>query len=84
MNAKILISLLLIFSASLLLNRNLSAQSYIVIVHEDNPVDALSKGEISKILLKKKSKWDHGVEAMPIDLDSKSKTRNIFSKDILF
>ena len=57
-------------------------ESYVVIVHPDNPAKSVSKKRVSRILLKEISKWDGGVSAQPVDLDSKSPVRLTFSKDV--
>ena len=56
--------------------------SYLVIVNKDNPADSLSKDELSDYLLKKKSRWENGIPAAPVDLDSKSSVREAFSQDV--
>ncbi|MCP3964663.1 MAG: phosphate ABC transporter substrate-binding protein [bacterium] len=56
-------------------------QSYVVIVNAENPATSLSKKRVSRLLLKEISRWDaHAAE--PVDLDSKSKVREAFSKEI--
>lgn len=56
--------------------------SYVVIVNSDNPVTEISKSQLSGFLLKKKSKWDHGVSVDPADLDSGSSVREALSEDV--
>jgi len=53
-----------------------------VIVNKNNPADSVSKEDLSNILLKKKSRWDYGASAAPIDLDSRSPVREAFSQDV--
>ncbi len=55
---------------------------YVVIVHPGNPAKSVSKKRVSRILLKEISKWDGGISAQPVDLDSKSDVRGEFSKDV--
>lgn len=55
---------------------------YVVIVHPGNPAKSVSKKKVSRILLKEISKWDSGQPAQPVDLDSKSPVRSVFSKDV--
>ena len=55
---------------------------YVVIVHPDNPAKSVSKKRVSRFLLKEISKWDGGVSAQPVDLDSKSPVRDEFSRDV--
>ena len=56
--------------------------SYVVIVHPDNPAKSVSKKKVSRLLLKELAKWDGGLSAAPVDLDSKSETRREFSRDV--
>ncbi len=56
--------------------------SYVVIVHPDNPAKSVSKKKVSRLLLKELSKWDGGLSADPVDLDSKSDVRRNFSRDV--
>jgi len=56
--------------------------SYAVIVHKSNPVTSLSKNEVSQMLLKKMSRWEHGTSVDPVDLESNSSVRESFSKDV--
>lgn len=55
---------------------------YRVVVNSANPARDLTKTQVSNFLLKKKGKWDHGVDAMPADLDSQSAVRAAMSDDI--
>lgn len=58
------------------------ANDYVVIVNANNPASEVSKSDLSGYLLKKKSKWGHGVSVDPADLDSASDVRATFSEDI--
>lgn len=55
---------------------------YRIVVNAANPSRELTKTQISNFLLKKKSKWDHGVDVMPADLDSQSAVRAAMSDEI--
>ena len=57
-------------------------KSYVVIVHPDNPAKSVSKKRVSRMLLKEISKWEGGLSAQPVDLDSKSPVRDEFSRDV--
>ena len=57
-------------------------ESFVVIVHPDNPAKAVSKKKVSRLLLKELAKWDGGMSAEPVDLDSKSEVRRQFSRDV--
>ncbi len=56
--------------------------SFVVIVHPDNPAKSVSKKKVSRLLLKELPKWDGGLTAEPVDLDSKSDVRKAFSRDV--
>lgn len=56
--------------------------SFKVITHPANPVTSLSKTEVSKILLKKVSKWDTGQWVKAVDQGGKGSVREVFTKEI--
>ncbi len=56
--------------------------SFKVITHPENPVTSLSKTEVSKILLKKVSKWDDGQRVKAVDQGGKGSVREVFTKEI--
>ena len=56
--------------------------NYMIVVHVTNPVNSLSKKELSKLFLKKVEKWDNGYEVHPVDLNEDSPIRNEFTEDI--
>jgi ABC-type phosphate transport system substrate-binding protein len=56
---------------------------YLVIVHPDNPATELRKTEVSRIFLKKETRWADGREVTPVDLVAKAPARLAFSKDVL-
>lgn len=56
--------------------------SYVVIVHPDNPAKSLSKKKVSRLLLKELAKWDGGLAAQPVDLESGSVVRESFSQRV--
>lgn len=53
-----------------------------VVINVDNEIGATEKTRISKIFLKKITKWDDGSIVEPVDQDSKSPVREAFSRDI--
>ena len=55
---------------------------YKVIVHSTNPASSMSRGDLSKIFLKKTTKWSDGRPATPVDLPESSGTRASFSKAV--
>ena len=55
---------------------------YWIVVHPDNPVETLTRREISRLFLKQSTHWSDGTPAVPLDLDVKVEAREEFSKDI--
>jgi len=60
-----------------------SAQVFAVIVNKGNPVNSLTKEEVSKLFLKKTTQWDNGESVLPVDLSVLSATRKAFSETLL-
>lgn len=58
------------------------SSAFRVITHPDTPVTSLSKTQVSKILLKKTSKWDNGQQVRPVDKGEKDSVREVFTKEI--
>jgi ABC-type phosphate transport system substrate-binding protein len=78
---KIKLILLLLFT--MLLVGVTFAQSFQVVVNVDNITESLSQKELADLFLKKKKKWDDGEVVRPVDLNSTSEVRSLFSKTIL-
>lgn len=79
------IVLILAIAAVCLLHSPMTAQeneTFVVIVHPDNPEPSVSKKRVSQLLLKEVSRWNSGVSAQPVDLDSGSPIRDAFSRAI--
>ena len=55
---------------------------YWVIVHPDNPSITLRRDEVSRLFLKKITRWSDGRIAAPIDLVESAPTRDAFSRDV--
>ena len=53
-----------------------------IITHRSNPVATLTKTQVSKILLKKVSKWEHGEGVKAVDQGGAGTVREIFTKEI--
>ncbi len=58
------------------------AKSYKVIVNPSNPVSSMSREDLSRIFLKKSTRFSDGHGASPVDLPVNSSTRESFSKDV--
>lgn len=74
----------LIAAIVLLASVNVWAQggSYKIIVNSSNPATSLSRDDVSRIFLKKSTKFPDGRVASPVDLPVNSPTRESFSKRI--
>lgn len=59
-----------------------AGSSYVVIVNSANPVDTLTRDQISRIFLKKTTRWQSGHETMPVDLAGRADVRMTFSKAV--
>jgi len=64
--------------------RPLAAQEagYVVVVNSASPVKSISRTELSRIFLKRKTQWATGETAVPVDLGEQSTSRSAFSKDV--
>ncbi|MGO9862411.1 MAG: hypothetical protein ACLPLR_02270 [Terriglobales bacterium] len=58
------------------------AKSYKIIVNPSNSVSSISREDLSRIFLKKTTKFSDGRSASPVDLPISSPTRESFSKDV--
>ena len=56
--------------------------SFQVITNPDNPVTSLTKTQVSKILLKKVSKWENGVRVSAVDQGGSGTVREVFTRAI--
>jgi ABC-type phosphate transport system substrate-binding protein len=57
--------------------------SYKIVVNPSNPVTSMSKDEVSRIFLKKTTRFSDGRSASPVDLSVNSSIREGFSKNVL-
>jgi len=55
---------------------------YIIVVNNSNHVTTISRKDLSKLFLKKKTRWKTGKDVLPVDLLETSHIRNRFSQDI--
>lgn len=65
-----------------LVSPTLAQGGYQVVVHEENPVDSLSKSDLSKIFLGKTTAWPNGQSVRPVDQAGDRGTREAFSEDV--
>ncbi len=76
-------TLILVFFMIFFVNNLLFAQSsYKVIINSSNPVATISKTDLSKLFLKKTTKWENGNKVQPVDLLESSAVRVSFTKEI--
>lgn len=58
-------------------------ESFKIIVHASNPVASLGKEQVSKLFLKKVTRWESGQKVAAVDLSESSALREHFSKTVL-
>jgi ABC-type phosphate transport system substrate-binding protein len=58
-------------------------KGYKIIVNSANPIVSITRENVSRIFLKKTTKFPNGLNASPVDLPVNSATRDTFSKDVL-
>jgi ABC-type phosphate transport system substrate-binding protein len=66
----------------LLVRQSLAVEPFTVIVNAANPVSAMGADEISKIFMKRVSRWPDGVEVTAVDLKEQSEVREGFSRAV--
>ena len=59
-----------------------AAADFVVIVNAENPVSALSRKGVSRMLLGKTSEWEDGVAVTAVDLPLDNATRGAFSEHV--
>ena len=73
----------LIVISLLLLAGSAYAQNNIkIIVNTSNEVTSISKEQLSRLFLKKTTKWDNGTKVSPVDFGANSEVRGKFTKSI--
>lgn len=80
----VLVALLLGAVAAVLASGPLPAPAAVpagfrVVVHADNPAVEAPAGTVSKMFLKRLSRWDDGVQVEPVDQSESSAVRKAFS-----
>lgn len=56
--------------------------SFQIVVHAENPATEMPAARIARMFLNKLKRWEHGVPAMPIDLETKSPVRQAFTRAV--
>ena len=59
-----------------------AGEGFVVVVNQANPLDRMSRAEISKLFLKRATAWPGGKTATLCDLSTTSPTRKAFSQGV--
>jgi len=59
-----------------------AGEGYVVVVNQANPVNRMSRAELSKLFLKRTATWPGGTAAVPYDLSGTSPTRKAFTQGV--
>lgn len=59
------------------------SDGFVIVVNEKNPVSTMPRGLVSRLFLKKVSRWDTGAVALPVDLPADSPVRHAFTRHVL-
>ena len=79
----LLICVAIIFLSLASVNVGGQEKSYKVIVNASNPMVSITRENVSRIFLKKATKFPNGLSASPVDLPASSAARESFSKEVL-
>ncbi len=78
-----IVILLLLASIPLIVGLAEAKAEVIIIVNHSNSVSSMKRSMISRLFLKKKTKWGNGEKVEPVDLTSSNAVREKFSEKIL-
>lgn len=56
---------------------------WVVVVHEDNPTVVLTREQVTRLFLKKVTRWSTGAVVEPVDLAADSPVRAAFTQSVL-
>ncbi len=59
------------------------ARSYVVVVNDSNPANAVAAAELARVFRKTVRQWTNGVSITPVDQSFQSAVRLRFSQDVL-
>jgi ABC-type phosphate transport system substrate-binding protein len=59
------------------------SDGFVIVVNEKNLVSTMPRGLVSRLFLKKVSRWDTGAVALPVDLPANSPVRDAFTRNVL-
>ncbi len=68
--------------AALFTARPSTAAEVVIVVHPETEVDSVSRGELSKIFLKRLRTWASGESVQPVDQPADSAVRQAFSRRV--
>jgi ABC-type phosphate transport system substrate-binding protein len=57
-------------------------EGFVVVVNQANPVHRMSRGDVSKLFLRRSAAWPGGAVSVPFDLSGASPTRKAFTQGI--
>lgn len=58
------------------------AESFKIIVNSSNPVNSMTRKQLSKLFLKKETRWEHGSKVTPVNQKLDSPTGAAFSRAV--
>ena len=58
-------------------------EGFVVVVNEQNTVGTVPRALVSRLFLKKVSRWDGGAAVLPVDLPADSPVREAFTRRVL-
>lgn len=79
---KTLVARIFLLLALLPLVPALAQTGYVVVVNAANPVETMSRQEISRMFLTNRHRWDHGERVRAVDLRVTSEARQAFSQEV--
>lgn len=79
---RVCFTLALLALLALALQATGQAGSYQVVANDGVGADQISRSELSRIFLKKTSRWPDGTAAEPVDRDADAPTRTAFSREV--
>lgn len=80
-NASLCVGLCLVALSSTVVEA-LAAEDFKVVVHASNPISSLPLSQVSRIFLKKTTRWDDGTDIVPVDQTDRSEVRSAFSEAV--
>ena len=72
-----------LFALLLAVNPDAEAPSFVLIVNKSNPVKALTLVEVRRIFMKQSRMWTHAEPMVPVDWESTSEIRQVFSRQVM-